>query len=202
MSRPQKSLKQKLFSWVMFCIIGFLIYMYYPENHFALQYQAAIDCQRINRVHTIAELVERYYAKQGYYPLSRKDGNNEQQIVSVIISDKELPRSYVVNPPPEIQGRLMPPEELDQELERVLGEEVTLPYDPQTSFAWEKRFYLYKTTADGDYSVSGTLFSATDESVEEASHRHIYRVGSRAFPNEKISDYKAIAEKQLTCQKP
>jgi len=202
MDRPEKSLRQKIVSWLMFGIIGFLIYMYYPENHFALQYQAAIDCQRINQVHSIAELVERYHTKQGYYPLSKNNSADASQSVSVIISDKALPKSYSVRPPPEIQGVLIPPDRLNQELERILEKKITLPYDPQTNFAWEKRFYLYKTTADGHYSVSGTLFSAMEQSVEEASHRHRYQVGSNTVVTEKIRRYQDIAEKQLTCPKP
>jgi len=202
MSKAEKNLRQKIASWLMLSIIGFLIYMYYPENHFALQYQAAIDCQRINQVHTIAELVERYHAQQGYYPLSKNGKTDSPQVVSVIISDKELPRSYSVRPPPEIQGTLIPPDKLDFALEQVLAEKVTLPYDPQTSFAWEKRFYLYKTTTEGGYSVSGTLFSANKNSIEEAKHRHRYQVGSEAHVATKQQKYQDIKERVLTCQKP
>ncbi|MCF6282256.1 MAG: hypothetical protein L3J28_08610 [Candidatus Polarisedimenticolaceae bacterium] len=202
MPKPQKTIRQKIFSWAMFGIIGFLIYMYYPENHFALQYQASIDCRRINDVHAIAALVERYHDQQGYYPLSRERGTEVPQVVSVIVSDKELPRSYSVRPPPEIRGMLIPPDVLDHELERILNEKVILPYDPQTSFAWEKRFYLYRTTADSHYSVTGTLFSANEHSVEQASHRHHYQVGSIASSAEKIQQYRSIKQKVLTCAAP
>lgn len=193
---------RKLFNWLMFCILGFLIYMYYPENHFALQYQAAIDCRRINEVHAIAELAERYYIHQGYYPLSRQAGSAAPQAVSVVVSDKALPRSYAVRPPPEIQGVLIPPDQLAQELERVLGEKITLPYDPQTNFAWEKRFYLYKTTKEGNYSVSGTLFSATEYTRREAKRRHSYQVGSTVSATGKSRLYQSIDEKQAICQSP
>ena len=188
----------------MLGIIGFLIYMYYPDNHFALQYQAAIDCRRINAVHAIAELAERYRSQQGYYPLSRNRGSEEPQIVSVVVSNKELPRSYAVRPPPEIQGVLIPPDQLDQALEQVLGEAIELPDDPQTNFAWEKRFYLYKTTADGGYSVSGTLFSATEHTVEETSRRFRYQVGMgvMALAAEKVRPYLAIEQKIVHCASP
>ncbi len=186
----------------MFAVLGFLIYMYYPENHFALQYQASIDCQRINDVHAIATLIERYHAQQGYYPLSRERSSDSPQLISVIISDKELPRSYSVRPPPEIQGRLIPPERLDQALEAALGEAVTLPYDPQTNFAWEKRFYLYKTTAEGGYRVSGALFSERETTLADDKHRHYYRVGSKASQSDKVQRFRDILVKKLTCQKP
>jgi len=202
MSKPEKNLRQKIASWLMLSIIGFLIYMYYPENHFALQYQAAIDCQRINQVHAVATLVERYHAKQGYYPLSKNNSTDAPQLISVIISDKALPRSYSIRPPPEIQGILLLPALFDQELERVLGEEVTLPYDPQTNFAWEKRFYLYKTTEDGHYSVTGTLFSKTEQTQQVAKRQHHYQVGSKASKGDKIQRFHDIETKERTCQKP
>jgi len=195
------------FSWIMFSAIGFLVYMYYPENYFALQYQTAIDCRRIAAVHAIADLAERYHEKQGYYPLSNDyfnsaNGQSSGAVVSVIITNKALPKSYTVNPPSEIEGELIPPVRFEKEVGRVLGVDVKLPYDPQTNFAWEKRFYLYKTTLDGGYTVSGILFSATEFTQKQASHRYRYQVGSTPSQVDKIRDYNAIKSKSIVCAEP
>ena len=195
------------FSLVMFCVIGFLVYMYYPENHFALQYQAAVDCKRIQAVHAIADLAERYKEKQGYYPLADAvhGSNNKHSLdsaVSVIITNKPLPKSYTVNPPEEIEGRLLQPHRFEAEVGKALEIDVKLPYDPQTNFAWEKRFYLYKVMSNGQYLVSGILFSATEYTQEQGDHRHLYQVGSMRSPGDNIRIYKAIKDKFALCDPP
>ncbi len=181
--------------------------MYYPENYFALQYQAAIDCRRIEAVHAIADLAEKYHEKQGYYPLANNDFNSPDgqppgTAISVIITNKVLPKSYTVNPPKEIEGELMPPSRFEQEVGRVLGADVKLPYDPQTNFAWEKRFYLYKVMPDGNYSVSGVLFSATEFTQKEANHRYRYQVGSTASQGDHPRLYSAIKNRSIVCAEP
>jgi len=195
------------FSLIMFFIIGFLVYMYYPENHFALQYQAAVDCKRVQAVHNIAGLAERFYERQGYYPLANyshasRDKQSPGSAISVIVTDKELPRSYTVNPPLEIEGKLIMPGWFEEEVSRVLGVKVKLPYDPQTNFAWEKRFYLYKVMPDGNYSVSGILFSPTEYTQKEAKHRHRYKVVSMPSKMNNGRSYKAIENEQIICEKP
>jgi len=196
-----------VFSLTMFCVIGFLVYMYYPENHFALQYQAAIDCRRIQAVHTIADLAERYKEKRGYYPLADDvrvsfDAQSSNSAISVIITNKELPKSYTVNPPAEIEGKMILPHKFEEEVGQVLGIEVSLPYDPQTNFAWEKRFYLYKVMSDDQYSVSGILFSATKYTQKQGNHRHRYQVGSTLSRDKNTRIYKAIKEKIALCETP
>ena len=190
----------------MFCVIGFLAYMYYPENHFALQYQAAIDCKRIQAVHEIADWAERFHAKQGHYPLANHyplpDGKQSITAISVIITDKTLPKSYAVNPPREIEGMLIPPGRFEKEIEQALGIDIKLPYDPQTNFAWEKRFYLYKALSDGHYSVSGILFSATEHTQKQANHRHQYQVGSTPSQVNRTRQYKTIQNKSVVCEAP
>ncbi len=185
------------FSLTMFGIIGFLAYMYYPENHFARQYQAAIDCKRVQDVHAIATLAERYQQRQGHYPLA-----NRQTVVSVIITDKRLPKSYRINPPREIEGELVMADQFEEEVSRVLNTAIQLPNDPQTNFAWEKRFYLYKTTPDGGYKVSGILFSATTHTQKEADHRHRYQVGSTLSREDMTRPYSDIKEPQAKCGPP
>jgi len=188
-----------VFSLIMFCVIGFLAYMYYPENYFALQYQAVIDCRRIQAVHTIADLAERYKEKKGYYPLSNNfnvSSKDEPPIAtSVIITNKALPKSYMVNPPDEIEGKMLSPHRFEEEVGRVLGIKVKLPYDPQTNFAWEKRFYLYKVMPSGQYTVSGILFSATEHTQKQGDHRHRYQVGSMPSRDKSVRVYKNIKYK-------
>jgi hypothetical protein len=181
--------------------------MYYPENYFALQYQAAVDCKRIQAVHAIADLAERYKVKQGYYPLMDvvQDSYGEQAetaAVSVIITDKQLPKSYIVNPPKEIEGRLLQPSRFEKEVGEVLGIAVKLPYDPQTNFAWEKRFYLYKVNSDGQYSVSGTLFSETEYTQKQGAHRYQYQVGSAHIAGDNTRIYNSIKDKFISCDSP
>ena len=196
-----------VFSLLMFSVIGFLVYMHYPENHFALQYQAAVDCKRTQAVHTIADLAERFYKKQGYYPLANYysasgDRSLPDAGISVIITNKALPKSYAINPPPEIEGLLVSPGRFKKEVSDVLGIDVELPFDPQTNFAWEKRFYLYKVKPGDRYSVSGVLFSATKYTQKQDDHRHQYQVGSASSQIDKLRVYSSIQNKSVVCASP
>ncbi len=196
-----------VFSLLMFSVIGFLAYMYYPENHFALQYQAAVDCKRTQAVHAIADLAERFYKKQGYYPLADYYSASDKRSlpdagISVIITNKELPKSYLLNPPPEIEGLLVSSERFEKEVASVLGVDVALPFDPQTNFAWEKRFYLYKVKPGDRYSVSGVLFSATEYTQKQGDHRHQYQVGSASSRVDELRIYNSIQNRSVVCESP
>jgi len=178
----------------LFLIVGFMAYMYYPENYFALQYQNAADCQRQKDIHQAAKLIERYFELTGHYPLA------DNQAVSVVLTEEELPRQFKVNPPPEISGKLIPAAALKLALEQTLGEQIRLPADPQTAFAWGSRYYLYQLDDNGDYSLSATLFSATKHTHELSEYQHSYRVGSKISPQEKIRRFKNIADMLLECE--
>ena len=180
----------------LFLVVGFMAYMYYPENYFALQYQNSADCQRQQDIHQAAELIERYFKLTGHYPLA------DNQAVSVVLTEEELPRQFKVNPPPEIRGELVPAAELKRALEQTLKEKIRLPADPQTAFAWGSRYYLYELDSGGNYSLSATLFSETEHTLEQTDYRHSYRVGSKASTSEKIRYFLAINDAPLECGQP
>lgn len=189
-----RNLLATIISLSLFLVVGFMAYMYYPENYFALQYQNAADCQRQKDIHQAAKLIERYFELTGHYPLA------DNHAVSIVLTEEELPRQFEVNPPPEIKGELVPATKLKTALEQALGEEITLPTDPQTAFAWGSRFYLYQLDSKGGYRLSATLFSATKHTHELSEYQHSYRVGSKASLQEKIRRFKDIADMLLECE--
>lgn len=180
----------------LFLVVGFMAYMYYPENHFALQYQKGADCQRRQDIHRTAELIERYFGLKGHYPLG---ADPTQLPISVVLSEETLPRQFLVNPPPEISGRLVPASRLKNTLQEGLGERVHLPADPQTAFAWGSRYYLYQLNGSGDYHLSATLFSPTEQSLKKGRYHHRFQVGSKASASEKTQQFSEIAEVRLEC---
>jgi hypothetical protein len=183
----------------LFLVVGFMAYMYYPENHFALQYQATADCQRQKDIHETAVLIERYFRLTGHYPLDTPSARRE---ISMVLTEEVLPRQFKVNPPPEIRGELLPAAELKRALEQTLKEKIRLPADPQTAFAWGSRYYLYRLGSDGDYSLSATLFSRTDHTLERDRYRHNYQVGSKKSESEGMRRYIDIAGDVLECAAP
>ncbi len=185
-------------SITLFCLVGLLAYLYYPENHFALQYQAAADCQRRQDIHQTAGLIERYFKLTGRYPL---DAGADRHALSVVLTEEQLPRQFEVNPPPEISGELRPAAALKSALELALGEQIRLPADPQTAFAWGSRYYLYQLDSDGDFSLSAALFAATEHTHQQTRYRHLYRVGSKSSAPEKIRHYSQISTAELECEK-
>jgi len=180
-------------------MVGFLAYMYYPENHFALEYQKVADCQRQKDIHRAAELIERYFELTGHYPLDSPPAHRE---ISVILTEEALPRQFKVNPPPEIRGELIPAAELKRTLEQTLKEKIRLPADPQTAFAWGSRYYLYRLDTGGNYSLSATLFSRTTHTLEQDRYRHSYHVGSKKSEHEGMRRYIDIAGEVLECAAP
>lgn len=191
-----RNLVATVISLGLFMVVGFLAYMYYPENYFALQYQKTADCKRQQDIQRTAELIERYFSVEGHYPLS---SISRQHGISMVLTEEELPRQFKVNPPPEIRGELVPAAKLKQALELSLGETIELPADPQTAFAWGSRYYLYQLDKNGDYSLSATLFSATEHTHELSKYQHSYRVGSKASPQGKMLRFEDIADLSLEC---
>jgi hypothetical protein len=176
-----------------FLIVGFMAYMYYPENQFALQYQQRADCQRRQDLHQVAELLERHFGRTGHYPLT---GSTP---ISTVLTEEALPRQFKVNPPPEITGSLVPAAELKAALEQGLGEEIKLPADPQTAFAWGSRYYLYQLDDNGDYLLTATLFSETPQTFKQARYRYLYRIGSKASAQEKIQHFTGMDKAPPGC---
>lgn len=142
--------------------------------------QADYDLERVAGVHHIAALVEAYHAETGDYPLAR-DGYPLP--VEVPVSDVE---SY-------LRPNSVPPELFVRELQRVLGDDIIVPNDPQGRDPYGARLYQY--IYDGsDYTVSTYLFDPTPFTRPVDDYMHAYAVGSMEDLDRKVYHYRKMID--------
>jgi len=102
-----------------------------------------IDLQRMKDVCNIAILVEKFYKKTGYYPLSKIPQHN---MIQVSLSDD----------PQHMHPGAIQRSVFIEELQSILGKNIQVPTDPQKTFQPFPRVYQY--AFDGkDYYVSAFL---------------------------------------------
>ena len=163
---------RRYFTRTIFPIIAFLVGCSSTPPAWEIDYQKAQDPIRIQHAHSIACLVEEFYGKVGYYPLSK--GKYPLPAYVVMKQGKKYP-------PPAI-----PVKELELEMSQVLGRKIQLPYDPQRVDAWGYRLYQYQTNGK-DYFVSVHLFFDLPQQVRYvAPYTYKYQVSSKAVPKRKI----------------
>ena len=153
---------------------------------------AKTDADRINDVHAIAEIIERYHDITGKYPFQENwdimPPGYKFVPITVNITDQELPPKYLV-PVPGNPGSVLPTDKFENYLSAVLGEKITLPYDDrdvrQPNCAPFHQFYY-----DGKrYLVSAVLENPTPDTRTYNKVCHKYTVGSQADPEHKILKY-------------
>lgn len=146
-----------------------------------LDYQRATDPKRVEDVHKIAELVEKFHEKAGRYPLTNGDFKLP---VDVPITKKKYnwPASTVQM------------HTFEEKLNSVLGSNTKVPVDPQKVDALGGR-RLYWYYSDGkDYIVSAYLFFETANTRSIGPYTHKYQVGSTSVPEKKIFKFDNIKQ--------
>ena len=136
--------------------------------------QKEYDVQRVKDVHHIARLVEDYFQKVGYYPLTNK---GYKLPINIRISSQEYG-----SPQPHVHFR-----ELDKELRKVLGDDINIPFDPDLNNTKSSRLYQYYTDT-ADYEVSAFLYSQNKFTREITTYSHKYQIG--AIPKLKRKKYR------------
>ena len=132
-----------------------------------IDYESDRDKKRIKDVHFIAELIEEFYRKTGYYPLTQ----NHPLPVNVDIGNEKA----------EFSIATISTEALKQELQNGLKRKITIPEDPQEVDMYGYRLYQYYS--DGAmYAVSAHLFYATEFTRPLADFIHKYQVSSASMP--------------------
>lgn len=152
------------------------------------------DADRIQDVHRIAEICEKFKEKTGYYPYAELFEDVEDGYVAVPVAvniyHDELPEQYKW-PPLGRSGTIVSTEEFLSYLEKELGEKVELPYDGRiVEFKppYVPTFYQYLYNGRA-YFVSAILTAPTQHTRELFPGYYKYQVGSVEVPSKKILKY-------------
>lgn len=117
------------------------------------RFQTTADAKRISDVHKIAELVEAYQVKTGHLPYDDHAGT---MTVLVGAPKAEAELASRGNPlgqePPSVTSA-----DLLRVLRPVLGEQLTLPVDPQRGGTGPPNAYYVRFKPGGQYMVAGFL---------------------------------------------
>ena len=179
-------------------------------GYFALQkmeesYQRWADCTRVNDVYYVAELIEEFKGKKGYYPLgaSYLEPDPEGWVsvpVMVNISHRELPEQYR-HMPGNTSGRVAPTSEFEQELSEGLGRTVQVPHDPQNVPTHAPNFYQYLIFPDGHYVLTAYLYTPNDFTTRLGEHYFKYSVGSEEIssPKNRVLKFTTLGVKPQRC---
>lgn len=127
--------------------------------------QHDLDIARLNDLKVLGGHIESYYRQTGKYPLQ---GASERPNY-VYIATKEQ-RQYVQGGPPypHVNTDVAV---LIKELERVLGENIEIPFDPQRVPVNKPNFYIYLVTEDS-YFLAVHLFEPYPFAKAIAKHYH------------------------------
>ncbi len=131
-----------------------------------LEYQRIADRIRLKQLKDFAQLIERFHAATGHYPLTKREG--QQLPVEVAISRQP-------HEGPEPNASI---EDLERELSEGLGEKIALERDPQVHDLEGYRQYHY--SSDGkSYEVYAHLYHATPETepIDEVTQRYRLKPG-------------------------
>lgn len=131
-------------------------------------YQKEADSQRLEDAQTMEGWINEYYAKKGSYPLSElSDGRD----IYVIINEGDTP-SWIQeqNPSP----LYIEDEDLEKDMEAVLGRDLTLPYDPQkVATGARPNFYMY-SYQNGKVYLAVHLSEEYPNTIYVAPHYYKY----------------------------
>jgi hypothetical protein len=147
-----------------------------PEINWEHKYQATADRIRLLQLRDFALLIERFHAKNGYYPLTRRPGLT----LPVEVANSRQPH---VGPPTNAS-----PEDLEVELTAGLGEPIKLQRDPQLHDLQGYRQYHYRSNGE-IYEVSVHLYFSgpLTERIDDVTHR--YTLVSQPGPAAKIPSW-------------
>ncbi len=106
-------------------------------------YQRDMDTVRVQHAHRIVEILEAYYAKQGYYPLA--DRLQKGRVIEVFITPRPIHKD-ILRQVASVPLDLHPFDLLQQEVFRVLGEDAALPTEPQKVATFAPNYHIYHLT--------------------------------------------------------
>lgn len=118
------------------------------------RYQSEMDPRRVDDVQTIADLLRRYEATTGFFPLEQR---GLQLPIAVDLAPGGIPAAWQQANAGR-PGTAVPFDEFVAELERGLGEKITLPKDPQKVPTVRPAWYQYQFNGK-DAHVAASLSS-------------------------------------------
>lgn len=152
---------------------------------------AKTDSQRMEDVHRIAGVIEKYRQKTGRYPYAENWDNVAEGMVAirigVFISSQELPKEYRY-PPGGRTGAILLYKDFITYLGKVLGKALRLPQDDLDPNAWVPYQFAFDGT---NYFISAHL-TGPNKFTRPVTGAHKYQVGSIGNASMKIRAYSEI----------
>lgn len=137
------------------------------------QYQGDMDKIRVNDIQYSHGLIKEYNEATGVFPLQNSIDESD---IQVFITHRKIPASILK------QSASFPLEnysvqQLQQDFEKVLNCEVTLPSDPQNVATFAPNFYIYQVTREWA-CIAGHLYSPVEGSKNVRNQYHKYEICS------------------------
>jgi hypothetical protein len=173
------------------------------------EYQKDADAKRVADLYQIAELVEEYRDKVGFYPLAKQRENLKAPDGGFEDNDTKLfyesnPEAECLITPRDVSDKIknrpgayirVSYEAMNTELSKALGREVILPYDPQKVWVHRPNFYVY-LYRDGNYYLAVHLHEPHLHSKKIAEHFYKLEVTSFEKHPSGIVNYRKLREKK------
>lgn len=139
------------------------------------RYQADADARRIRDVKHLAELVRRYHATVGTFPLAQRGYALPVAVDLIPGGAPHDPADLRVRP-----GTVVPVEELVAELRDALGSDVVIPRDPQRAAYRRPNWYQYEFNGSTAF-VAANLASEAPGARKVAEH--YYKLEIEVLPS-------------------
>lgn len=176
---------------ITFPLVSFLLYQYIDEHPGEAGDLEWADLCRVNAVHEIAAMAERYKEQTGAYPFA----GSANVPVEVILSGDPL-RGEERFPNPGTSGIVLDWRYFWEEINKVSQVSPRVPVDPPRTGAHAPNYIQYYTDHK-NYFVAASLDHPTDNTRKVGQHYYKYEVGSIAIPEKKIRNFKEIPPDEI-----
>jgi len=149
---------KKIIILIILLLIIFCSALFFFFRGAGTEYQHDADIVRLHHIEYYGNLIEEYFEKTGYYPLTSTNSNDNQAYVVIATNSQDIAASdYISHIPYEVTA--IDDELFFKEIEEVLGRDVEKKYDPQTQTAFLPNFYVYNLLLDdGIYNFNVSTY--------------------------------------------
>ncbi|MCK4739030.1 MAG: hypothetical protein KAT46_03700 [Deltaproteobacteria bacterium] len=136
-------------------VLGVILFLKKDQvlEYYETRYARDMDIIRLNGLKDLGLLFEEYERSVGGYPF----GSNRELASIVFIATKEQNKYTKTAIKPDFPHQVIGVKGLIDEIERVLGREILMPFDPQRVPLFRPNFYVY-TTSDGGFFLTISLY--------------------------------------------
>lgn len=147
-------------------------------------YQDEMDKIRMGHVNQISDVIYDYYKVTGRYPLQEEVTNKP---ITVFVTKKEIKETFIEQAKKN-NYKLVKFDKFKAEVEKVLGEKITFPEDPQSVPTFAGNFYIYYVDKMSS-SITGNLYSENDWTYDAGNY---YKYEKAFFNSPSSIDYSEI----------